>query len=405
MKILLAITTGRSNFKDTLDLLVKNFSAYGHFENNCVGVAVNYDCYFLNLKDEDFVYNTKLSKKFFEKIYIGQKHVSKYIELMKKRGVDEGIAIILSQSTGYSNKKNLVYLEAYKRGYDIVLFWDDDEYPYVCMIDGENISWMQTDILGAHLLAYKKYSADVAFGFFTGYASPIPSVLNFRLTKKTAIGLGDALSVASDVVNKDTFVDINKIFVGLKCENLDIKEIEMVDGGKWVSGGNISVSVRSVMNGIVPPFYTPSSTRADDTILSMGLERARVMQIPAGIFHDAFGEYDGIKTGIFPIKIERRKKNNYQVQRFCSALKGWLGYAPIFLRIKSQGLFRVNVKKMLKKILIIDDALSCELPELKKIFNKQKASSVFNGFVVRADRDYILMQKSYEEWKKISKVK
>ncbi|MBU1870970.1 hypothetical protein KKF17_02525, partial [Patescibacteria group bacterium] len=91
--------------------------------------------------------------------------------------------------------------------------------------------------------------------------------------------------------------------------------------------------------------------------------------------------------------------------RFCSALKGWLGYAPIFLRIKSQGLFRVNVKKMLKKILIIDDALSCELPELKKIFNKQKASSVFNGFVARADRDYILMQKSYEEWKKISKVK
>ena len=228
--------------------------------------------------------------------------------------------------------------------------------------------------------------------------------MNFRLSKKTAVGLGDALSVASDVVSKDTFVDINKIFIGLKREHLDIKEIEMVDGGKWVSGGNISVSVRSVMSGIVPPFYTPPATRADDTILSMGLARAKVMQIPAGIFHDAFGEYGGIKTGIFPSKIERSKKNNYQVQRFCSVLKGWLGYAPIFLRIKSQRLFRVNVKKMLKKILIIDNALSCELPELKKIFNKQKASSVFNGFVVRVERDYIIMQKSYEEWKKISKV-
>ena len=161
MKILLAITTGRSSFKDTLDLLVQNFSTFGHFESNSIGVAINYDCSFLGLRDEDFDYNKRLSKKFSEKIYIGQKHTLKYIEFMKRMGVDEDIAVILSQSSGYSNKKNLVYLEAYKRGYDIVLFWDDDEYPYACIIDDENISWVQTDILGAHLLAYKKYSADV----------------------------------------------------------------------------------------------------------------------------------------------------------------------------------------------------------------------------------------------------
>ena len=154
MKILLAITTGRGNFKDTIDLLVKNFSTFGHFQTNSIGVAVNYDCSFLGLKDDDFKYDTKLSKKFSEKIYIGKKHVSKYVEFMKNRGVCEEIAVVLSQSTGYSNKKNLVYLEAYKKGYDIVLFWDDDEYPYSCMTDGEDISWVQTDVLGAHLLAY-----------------------------------------------------------------------------------------------------------------------------------------------------------------------------------------------------------------------------------------------------------
>jgi len=403
MKILLAITTGRDNFKDTLDLLVKNFLTFGHFKSNSIGVAVNYDCTFLGLRDDDFIYDTKLSKQFLEKIYIGQKHVSKYVDFMKKKGIDENIADILSQSTGYSNKKNLVYLEAFKRGYDIVLFWDDDEYPYVCVVDDESISWMQTDILGAHLLAYEKYSADVAFGFFTGYASPIPAILNSRLSEETAIGLGDALSVASDVVNKKTFIDVHKIFIGLKCDNFDIKEIEMIDGGKWVSGGNLSVKVKSVMHGVVPPFYTPPATRADDTILSMGLDSAKVVQIPAGIFHDAFGEYEEIRTGVFPDRIKRNIKDVNQLKRFCFALRGWLGYAPIFLRIKNPKFFKGNINKMLSKIVAIDDVLVNELPELKKVFSKQKASMVFGGFVARVENDYILMRKSYDEWKKISK--
>lgn len=403
MKILLAITTGRKNFKETLDLLVKNFLMFGHFESNYIGVVVNYDCSFLGFNEKDFTYNTNLSKMFNDKIYIGEKHVSQYIKFMQGKGIDEGVAKILSQSSGYSNKKNLVYLEAYKRGYDIVLFWDDDEYPYVCMIDGENISWIQTDILGAHLLAYEKYSADVAFGFFTGYASPIPAILNYRLSRETAVGLGDALSVASDVVNKKTFIDVDKIFIGLNCDNLDIKEIEMIDGGKWVSGGNLSVKVKSVMHGVVPPFYTPPATRSDDTILSMGLDRAKVVQIPAGIFHDAFGEYEDIKTGVFPNRIKRNKKDINQLKRFCFALKGWLGYAPIFLKIKDQKSFKINTDKMLSKIKAIDDTLVNELPELKNIFNKKKASLIFNDFVERVESDYVLMKKSYEEWKKISK--
>lgn len=405
MKILLAITTGRKNFKDTLDLLANNFSIFSHFNDNFIGVAINYDCSFSGLKDDDFIYDTKLSRLFHEKIYIGQKHVFNYLKILKGCDVDDEIAFILSQPAGYSNKKNLIYLEAFKRGYDIVLFWDDDEYPYVCSLSGDSISWMLTDILGSHLAAYKNYSADVAFGFFTGYASPIPLNLNQRITKKTARCLGRALSVASDVVNSETFININKIFIGLKGEHLEIKEIKWIDGGKWISGGNLSVSVSAVRSGIVPPFYTPPGTRADDTILSMGLRRAKVMQAPAGIFHDAFGEYKDLRAGIFPSQIIKRKINNYQVKRFCGALRGWLGYAPIFLRIKYGKLFHEHINRMVKKIRIIDNSLFIELPELRQIFNRRNASIVFSDFARRAEKDYELMQKCYEEWKKTTQIR
>ena len=98
MKILFAITTGRDDFKGTLDLISRNFNFFNHFNNHEIGLAINYDCSFLGLSDADFVYNSKHAKIFNEIIYFGEKHVSDYIELMKSGGIDSKIAQILAQS-------------------------------------------------------------------------------------------------------------------------------------------------------------------------------------------------------------------------------------------------------------------------------------------------------------------
>jgi hypothetical protein len=406
MKVLFAITTGRADFKETLDLVAQNFASFGQFTDNHIGLAVNYDCSFLGLADDDFIYKTEYSGLFGEIIYIGQKNVPEYIDLMVKSGVDPSMAQILSQATGYSNKKNLVYLEAIRNGYDIVLFWDDDEYPFVCNLSGDSMSWLQTDILGAHISAYKNLSADVAFGFYTGYASPIPLNLDTRLSKETAHYLGGALSVASDVVNSGTFTKTDQIFKGLQADHLAVKEIEFIDGGKWISGGNLSIKVDAIKKGIVPPFYTPPSTRADDTILSMGLEQAKVVQVPAGIFHDAFGEYKSMRFNSFPETIIRRSEvDQSQIERFCSALKGWFGYAPIFLRIRDGKSYGQKVESMVEKLKMINDGLFQDLPEAKKIFNDVSASDLLEKFNSSAESDYDLMHKCYEEWKKVSYVK
>lgn len=405
MKILFAITTGRDDFKGTLDLISRNFNFFNHFNNHEIGLAINYDCSFLGLSDADFVYNSKHAKIFNEIIYFGEKHVSDYIELMKSGGIDSKIAQILAQSIGYSNKKNLVSLEAIRRGYDIVLFWDDDEYPFICNTFDDKIFWAYSDILGAHVSAYKNFSADVAFGFFTGYASPIPLNLDKRLSKKTAKHLGSALSVASDVIDTKTFIKTDEIFKGVKNEHLLTKEIGLIDGGKWISGGNLSVSVKAIKNGIVPPYYAPPTTRADDTVLSMNLQKAKVFQIPAGIFHDAFGEYKCIRTNTFPDKIIREKNvSGDQVKRFCGALKGWFGYAPIFLRIRHGKEYKRYIQEMIAKTKLFDELLFKEMEEAKEIFDGLP-SEVLKGYSDSVEDDFKIMHTCYEEWKKISKIK
>jgi len=406
MDILFAITTGRADFKGTLDMMAENFDYFGHFEGNRIGLAVNYDCSFLGLQDEDFVYKTGYSRLFQEVLYIGQKHVKEYVDLMTKCGIGYGLAQTLSQATGYSNKKNLVYMEAIKRGYDVVLFWDDDEYPLACSLSDDLISWLQTDILGAHISAYTDFAADVAFGFFTGYASPVPLNLDQRFSGSTAYRLGDALSVASDVVDANTFIKTDQIFKGLDGGCLKFKEIEPIDGGKWISGGNLSVRVDAVRKAVVPPFYAPPSTRADDTILSMGLDNAKVIQVPAVIFHDAFGEYRSLKSKSYPGKLIRNSDvDTHQVERFCGALKGWLGYAPIMLRIRHGESFYSHIEKMMDRLELLDADLFRDLPEARKMFDGASSSDILRRFSENVETDFRTMRECYGAWEIFSRAK
>jgi len=403
MKILIAITTGRPNFKDTLDLIAQNIKQFGHFATNFIGVAINYDTDFLKFSEKDFIYNTGSSRLFKEKIYLGKKNINEYINFMISRGIERGIADILSQSNGYSNKKNLILIEAMKRNYDIVLFWDDDEYPFVCLLsEDRKMLWIQSDIIGSHMFAYNNYSADMAFGFYTGYVSPIPTNFNQKLSTQTAKLLGDALSPASDVINPDTFTNSELIFKGAKQDDFRIQEIKENNGGKWISGGNLSVSIEAIKKGVIPPYFTPPNTRADDTLLSMGLQNAKVFQVPAGIFHDAFSEYRSIINNEFPINlVKNREVSTSQVERFLSVLRGWLGYAPIFLRVKNGSGYKKIINKMVKKLKNVDKLIENDLPEIKSFYKGQKPSDILMDFDSLTENQYMLMQMCYKEWKKL----
>lgn len=402
MNILVIITTGRAEFKSTIDMLVKNISNFGHFGKHSIGLLVNYDTSFLNLKPEDFVYSGEYASLFTEINYLGNKDIEKYNEQMVNRGISSEVASFLCQKQGYSNKKNLALIEAIRRDYDIALFWDDDEYPFVCSNSLTGLTWAATDILGAHLIAYEQHAADLAFGFYTGYASPIPLRLSSAISDGLADSLGKALSIASDVAKGDTFRNSEGIFKSLEQDKLEIREIGMIDGGKWISGGNLSVRIESIVRGVVPPYFTPPHTRADDTILSMQLQNAKVWQIPAGIFHDAFLEYRSIGLRDFPSSlIVVPEIDPLQLQRFGKALYGWLGYAPIFLRIKYGSSYKQYIEQMCEHLTIADSYMRKELPLLEELYKHKSLPSILLDFDSKTEYNFEMMNKCYSEWNKI----
>ena len=91
------------------------------------------------LSDQHFVYQNH-DAVFSEVTYASNTALEKYKEVLRRHGLrDDAIRGIL-QPAGYGNKKNIILaMEAIARGYDLVVFWDDDEYPVACMRSNRNL--------------------------------------------------------------------------------------------------------------------------------------------------------------------------------------------------------------------------------------------------------------------------
>jgi hypothetical protein len=299
MKVLLTITTGRPAYIETINRLIENFLYFEHNTKTNLGLLINYDPAYGGYVDADFIFKSSLADQLRDVIYLGPQDLDIYSEMLSKAKLPEELIKEVTRLTGYGHKKNLATLVALKNKYDSILYWDDDEYPVVCSGDYQDISWRKTDILGEHIKALHS-GADVSFGYWSGYVSPIPASITKILSPKVASQLAKAISPGSDVITEKSFLEPQASFVFVN-KSPERKEIQMEFGGKWISGGNLMISLKSIVLGIVPAFYTPNDSRGDDTILSTGLEKAKVVSVPAGIFHDAFNEFYEIRLGNLPL--------------------------------------------------------------------------------------------------------
>lgn len=396
-KVLVAITTGRPIFRDTLDMLAANFAQFEHFDNDKVGLLINYDPDFQNLPVDAFFYDGRWASLFSEILYIGPNEVAEYAIQMRAMGLVEDEIRLLCQPRGFGHKKNLILLRALLEGYEATLFWDDDEYPVVCMATDANPVWRPTDVLSAHLGEITS-GADVTSGFWSGHVYPTVPGINEILRHGTAELLGEALSLGTETHSKASFVDPNRSF-SLGHGIPEVTEIPSSGGGKWVSGGNVCIRVPSVTRGVVPPFYTPQDSRGDDTMFSMQLSRARVMQVPSGAFHDMYLDFPEIGRGKYPQNVGYIPANigKYLV-RFASGLKAWLAYAPLFIRLKEGAGYDVIIRKMLDMLQAVDRTLFLEFPLLGESLNQQRLSDIFAHYARNLESQYRELQRCYAAW-------
>lgn len=397
VKLLIAITTGRKIYSKTIDMLASNIDKYGHFNNHKISLLINYDPSFLELPNSTFIYSGKYKTNFFEILYLGPQDIKKYVEMMELYGVDKESIDILLQTKGYGNKRNAIILEALIRGYDAILFWDDDEYPFICTGNEGEVKWLDTDILKAHL--QENSDIDITYGLLSGYTTTIPLQIDEYLDRRTAKMFGSALGMGSDVINENTFLNVKDTFQFLN-HIPPAKEILKIDGGKWIGGGNITFRTKSVREGKIPPYFVPIDARGEDTILSMSLDKALVYQVPAGDFHDAFLEYSDIANGIFPssTKILKNMSRKDYVNRFSQAVYGWLAYAPLFIKIKEENSYNFQIEEMISRFKLLDDDLYTELPELKEIYHGRKLSDILIYYSKNTETQYNNLLKSYDSW-------
>lgn len=377
-KVLVCITTGRVNFKETLNMFEESIILYGLERKFDITLGINYDITYASLSPDDFLYDSKIGLPI---LYFDDKFRIEQEEKLRKYTSDIDLINTLSQRSGYGAKRNLILLFALEENYDKVIFLDDDELPFTCLGAGDELLWHYTNNIEA-LCSCNENVFDISVGFLTGYDTTIPPSIDKYLGKPLAKQLASVISIGSDVIKEDSFLNTELFFLKPKTIPKEV-EVLMENGGKWFGGGNICFNVPSLRKGLLPAYYTPQSGRGEDTIYSTKLQGARVWRARSGIFHDAFLEYtELIKVKSFPIKQLKSidSKEEYYIKRFSEALYGWIAYTPLFLSLTDPDSYAEKVEIMIKGMQSIDDNLLNAIPKLKEKFGNQKPSETLLRF-------------------------
>lgn len=362
MKFLVTVTTGRAAMRETVAALARHFAEFGHLPAD-ITLLINYDPEYEGTAASGFALPASLAASFGRVLYLGPGDARRAGCWLAGQGVGDLAVRLVTQPTGFGGRKNLALLTALREKVDAVLFWDDDEYPLVWAGNEASPQWYATDVLNAHQQALAA-GADVSSGFWSGFVSPVPQDLTHFLSAKTLRALGEALSDGTETFAPDSLLTPGNFVKPAAVPPVN-GEIEMVRGGKWVSGGNLGVQAAAIRSGRVPPFYTPPGSRGDDSLLSLRLQKAKVWSVQAGIFHDCFGMYPEVAQGARPSveKIASLRQPTVE-NRFAAALEAWLAYAPLFLRFSVPAAEETNRRRMDEALRRVDEGLAAEQPRL-----------------------------------------
>ena len=398
-RVLVAITTGRPVFRRTLDLIARNAVEHGHADQHDLGVLVNHDSAFSGLADEAFSYPP--GDTFNETLTLGAADAARGRASLIRHGLSRQAAELLLPEAGYGNKRNLILIEAVRRNYDTVLFWDDDEYPVACLREGSRLRWISTDVFGAHLSGGGP-DTDVRSGFRTGHALPIVPDLQRQVSPATARALGEALAFGTEFIDPDFVLDPGSSLLIPEAVPAPA-EIAAANGGKWVAAANLSIRVASVREGRIPAFYIPFGGRGEDTIFSMQLDQAKACRVPSGIFHDCFLDHTAILAGDLPTTFDRPVDPNRAAEyarRFANALRGWFSYSPLMLWLRDPSAYGETLGRVAKLLEVVDRRLPAEFPGLAEALGA-RLTAIFQTAAAAKDRDYAQLRLTNDAWTRL----
>ena len=369
-----------------------------------ITIYILIDTHYLNTPIEDFY---KLNKEVLESEINIRYITPEDLENEKNKLINEEKLskeeANLFLGYGHARCRNTIMYYATKEKKDVLLFWDDDEYPVanIKQKDG-SMMWKKQDNILVHLREIE--NADITIGYHCGYISPIPYLHYYNeISDEDFQNFIEAVS--NDILSWESIKEKFELHDGFTYadENLaneiGTHEIEEHEGGKWVAGSTLCINLRSIDK--IPAFYNPVGARGEDTFFSTKLKDTKVVKVPVYHFHDGFMKYESIMKGIMPTDLTKIVAQERKTGiRFLNASIGWVRYKPLFTYITKPE----NYKERLE---IAKNKLETSSKKMDKAFKEIDFTILIDEFAkynANIEKDYADYVRNNEIWNKCKKI-
>lgn len=397
----IGFATGRKNFLKVLKTYIESWQESGltQSENVRLHVFIAYDLTYNDTLPTDFTrISPDIRKRVWKIHFIDTVFVRDEMRTLVQNGTLNECEAALFFTSGYAGMRNAILYAAVKNHMDYLLFLDDDEYP-LAVTRAHNVAlWSGQQVLANHL----KYiaDADITNGFHCGYISPIPCIrFNEVLTEADFQLFIEAIS--NDIVNWENTMRVMRqggvtyadtaVLIGDQAT-----EVPETNHCKFITGSNLCLNLTDTSRTI--PFYNPPGARGEDTFLSTCLHDRKILRIPSFAFHNGFGMYNFLLSGVLPIKLKPNTADSRQaVNRFYKACVGWVRYKPLLLYIARREQYSALIQEMREKLFQA-------MPKISAYFNMKDFENII-GELDRYDRDveehYLQFVEVQRLWQKI----
>lgn len=380
--------TGRKSFRKVLNTYVYRWKETSAEVKKRVNLYlfVAYDLDYGHTHKEDYVnIQQDILNGIDGVVFISQGTIEQECSLLVEEGVLQPDEAELIFAKGYAGKRNSTLYFALKHQMDYLIFLDDDEYPLAVTRTREIALWSGQNVLVDHLKFLK--DADMTNGYHCGYLSPIPYI-GFNETLPEADFRLFIEAISNDVLGWENIVQIMQnggvtyadpqVFIDNRA--FDVPEVHHA---RFISGSNLGINLTHTE--LIKPFYNPPGARGEDTFLSTGLAKHKLLRIPTYTFHDGFSAYGHLLDGVLPLRLKHINAGNETINtRFYRACLGWIRYKPLYLYLTRPEQFAQETKEIRLR-------LKSSIPAMSAYFAPRNFSRIlteFNRYTRRVEDHY-----------------
>jgi hypothetical protein len=247
------------------------------------------------------------------------------------------LGVALTRS-GVAAQRNAGLVYAAAQGNNYIINLDDDVFPHVPVARGlHEHEWLSGGAIADHIRQLQ-YGAEVTSGAYTGYVSPLMQLPSEILAPAKADAIGAAISLGNELIDSRclSIPNIPRVIGRLDESGAESQSRPVI------FGGNLALSAEALLNGHIPPFFSPRGARGDDTFFALNIEESVITSmISSKVFHDPFGMCRELIDGTYPARLTGQPEYCIEnVKRMTSAITGWLSYAPLWLLCKHEAATR-----------------------------------------------------------------